>query len=430
MLQNKPFVLKQAPQEETKTFDASIDKLLMGAEELRKRMLLAEKNQDVDMSGTIDDILQSSSNNSAIMEPYKVYNKPFADIRPGLEPIYDYPNTWVGKKSKDAELEALRLKMEYPGDYVGQNLTSVKPAPLPEPRVDYSDIKRHRVFIKFFKVLNPLLRERLRGKRLTLEVLYPVLASSNPAPPEVYKFLTDEDPRLEQFVINQEVDSELDLHKVGVQKLCSNRVGFVIWMKSQDPGTKGKDLEICRGELSLEQVLLSRNFDLKTQIPMRIILEADRIKKVAVPRDQVNKLDVITSEAGVLDLETSFYNPEAVALQKQSQPAVPDSTLEAFSNLMGQTSNPDTRSYRELSSSPVCMFLHVKDVRCAPRRDDPTINRNLYLEHKVYGTPENIQSEVYWNSNSPIMDHKVIIPLDRQSIDMMVDINSSRKRFL
>lgn len=421
MINPKKNPLQFGMKQDIKNYDNAVEKLLSGGLELREKMFLAEKNKDLDLSSAIEDLLQSSSNNSGIFDSSKPKKSNKHNVLEGIDPYSLFQDQRNHFASKDAELEALKLRMDYPNDLTRPPARVKIEDVQPSLGVDYSDIKRHKIFIKFFKASNPLLKERLRGKRLSLEVLYPVLASQRPVPAEIYKFLTDEDTKQENFVINQEIDSELDLRRIGVQKLCSNRIGFVIWMKSQDPSTKGKDLEICRGELAFEQLLLSKNFTLKAQIPMRIILEAERMKKVSVSKEEVSKLDVMTSEAGFLNLETNFYNPETLNFQKQTLPSVADNAIDAISHLLGQTSNPETRSFRDLSSNPVCMFLHVKDVRCVPKKDDPSTNRNLYLEHKVYGTPENIQSEIHWNNNSPIMDHRVIIPLDRQSIEMMVN---------
>jgi hypothetical protein len=421
MIKNKPIDFKNPMPTEPKGYDKAVDKLLSGGLDLRERMFLAEKNKDLDLSSAIEDLLQSSSNNSLIIDHPKQTKPAFGSYPSRDAEAFLGQNPRFQPVSKDAELEALKLRMDYPHELIRPPQNQQVKVQEPIQGADYSDIKRHKLFIKFFKILNPLLKERLKGKRLTLEVLYPVLASQKPSPPEVYKFFTDEDLKQEQFMINQEIDSELDLQKIGIQKLCSHRVGLVIWMKGLEASLQGKDVEICRGELSLEQILLSKNFELKAQIPMRIVLGDDRMKKVSITKDNLAQLAVMSSEAGFINLETKFFNPETLNFQKQLEPTVTDTAVQEIARMLGQTSGPGTRSYRDLSSNPVCMFLHVKDARCMPRKDDFNSQRNLYLEHKVYGTPENIQSEIYWNNNTPIMDHKVIIPLDHQSIDMMVN---------
>lgn len=404
------------------SYDVAIDDLISGGMELRKRMMASEKNKDLDVSSAIEDLLQSSSNASAIFDTNKNMLPREDTYKQGSSPVYAYKPVVALPRSKDAELEAIRLRMDYPADYDRPQAVR-KPTPAIEQRTDYSDIKRHRLFVKAFKALNPLLNERLRGKQVSLEVRYPVLLSNRPLPPEVYKFLTDEDYRQDQFMVNQEVDSELDLQKVGVQKLCSNRVGFILWMKSQEPATRGKDLEVCRGELALEQILLSPSFELKVNLPMRIVLDTDRTKKVSVPKADVKNLEVMTADAGILAVETKFYNPELERLRQNNQGKEIDEAVEAISKAIDQHSTSRNHTIRDLSANPICLYLHVKDARCIPRQDPASGNRNLYLEHKVYGTADSIRSEVYWNNNCPVMDHKVTIPLDANSFEMMVEFS-------
>lgn len=405
------------------SYDVAIDSLINGGMNLRNRMMASEKNRDLDISSAIEDLLQNSSNTSSILDTHKQQPSLEDNTKKGIADIYSRQPIGFLPRSKDAELEAIRLRMEYPADYNSPQALQKKANPAVEQRSNYSDIKRHGLYIKTFKALNPLLREKLKGKQVSLEVRYPVLISSRPIPPEVYKFLTDEDTRNDQFMVNQEVDSDLDLQKVGVQRLCSHRVGFIVWMKSQEPASRGKDLEVCRGELALEQVLLSPQFELKIALPMRIVLDADRTKKVSISKAEIQKLEVISADAGILNLETKFYNPESVILQQTRNPNEIDREVEAISHMLAQQSTSRNQTIRDLSANPICLYIHVKDAKCVARQDASSGNRNLYLEHKVYGTPESIRSEVYWNNNCPIMDHKVTIPLDASSFEMMVDKN-------
>jgi hypothetical protein len=148
----------------------------------------------------------------------------------------------------------------------------------------------------------------LRGKAVSLEVAYPVFNSS-PIPSESYKFLGDEEKYGEQFVFNQEIDSELDVRKVGLQKVSGAKVGFILRLKGGQQGLPDSDL--CRGELEMERILLAPNFDLKAQIRMNIVIDTDRTRKVTVSKSDLPKLPVVAGEAGVIDLETKLYNPDA-----------------------------------------------------------------------------------------------------------------------
>jgi len=427
-------------------YDKQVDKLISGGMELRKRMMMAEQNKDLDISKTLDDLLHNSGDSSGIFavgKPTNILPRPTDYLFSGnwkkdYAPVTSQQsfNPWGGNRgqeptahrSKEAELESIRLQMDYPTDF----RSPVHQPPQrsgPEAAPSYGDIKRHRLYIKVFKVLNPLLRERLRGKAVSLEVAYPVFNSS-PIPSESYKFLGDEEKYGEQFVFNQEIDSELDVRKVGLQKVSGAKVGFILRLKGGQQGLPDSDL--CRGELEMERILLAPNFDLKAQIRMNIVIDTDRTRKVTVSKSDLPKLPVIAGEAGVIDLETKLYNPDApLPIFNQPQQALlttlvpieePNPNMSFMPPPLPLLITPtQPGASNDYLSQPVCMFLHVRDIRCMPRpQEHPP--RNIYLEHKIFGTPESIRSQICWNNDSPIVDHRVTIPLSRESIEMMKSI--------
>ena len=68
------------------------------------------------------------------------------------------------------------------------------------------------------------------------------------------------------------------------------------------------------------------------------------------------------------------------------------------------------------------MFLHIKDssfigpiignIQNAPP------SRNLYLEHKIYGTPDTVRSSVSWDEVNPDFDHRISMALNIRKIRM------------
>ena len=400
-------------------YDKKVDELISGGMELRRRMMLSEQNKELDLSSAIEDLLHSNSDYSGIFDPYK----PSRDTIKGVS--WQDANKEHRPRSKEAELESIRLNMAYPaglGTFIKPSSATPQTVGHQDPGLNYATIQRHKLYIKYFKALDPLLKDKLNGKELTLEVLYPAWNSpvtrGQPSVVETFRFLADEDKKLEQFTLNQEIDTEMDLKRIGIQRFCTEMVVFILKIKPIVKQTGSKDLEICRGELKTEQIIMSPNFELHLKVPMRLVFEPDRVKKVAVNKNELTRIHVNTSEAGYIDLDTRLYNTEIEAA-KRKQAAQP---LGIEIAPVTNASREESRYFRELDSSPVCLFLHVKDARCISKPEGSNHNRNLYLEHKVYGTSDTIRSQVCWNNNSPIIDHRVIIPLTESSVEMMVGL--------
>jgi hypothetical protein len=98
--------------------------------ELRKRMMMAEQNKDLDISKTLDDLLHNSGDSSGIFavgKPTNILPRPTDDLFSGnwkkdYAPVTSQQsfNPWGGNRgqeptahrSKEAELESIRLQMD------------------------------------------------------------------------------------------------------------------------------------------------------------------------------------------------------------------------------------------------------------------------------------------------------------------------------
>jgi hypothetical protein len=390
-------------------YDQKISELIKNGMELQKRMLHSEKNKDMDLSSVIEEMLVNSSDVSReqILEDYR------------SDPVDLYqPKTQF--RNKQSELEQLRLNTQFPLDF-GARLSFAPKEEKQNKEMTYNQIQRHKLYLSHFQATNPILKEKLKGKEILVEVQYPILQQDGKKQTdfEFYKyaeflnrFKADEDAKKDRFKLDQEIDSQLDLNTIGLQRLSATKLRFLVSMKT-DP--KNKFEEICSGELNMENILMSPNFEYRGQVPLKVVLNPERSRKVVVDKKNLPQLDVITSDAGFIDLQTRFYNP---ALDKKGKaeavkPPLPQTIQERPST--------DTRVFRDLGQNPVCLFLHVKDAKCVPHNEQFNRNRNLYLEHKVYGTTESIRSQISWNNNSPVIDHRVTIPLSQAAIEMMVN---------
>jgi hypothetical protein len=87
---------------------------------------------------------------------------------------------------------------------------------------------------------------------------------------------------------------------------------------------------------------------------------------------------------------------------------------------------------------PVYLFLHIRDAKAIPIRpqelqaqieektnpaffktdasyNNPS-NRNLYLSHKMYGTPDELKSNIAWSNPMPVFDHRIPMPLTEELV--------------
>jgi hypothetical protein len=399
---NQPNLLKN------EYYDQKISELIKNGMDLQKRMINSEKNKDLDLSSVIEEMLVNSSDVSReqILEDYR------SDPASLYQPKTQFRN-------KQSELENLRLNTQFPLDF-GTRLSFAPKDENPNKELSYNQIQRHKLCLSHFQATNPILKEKLKGKEILVEVQYPILQqdAKKKADFEVYKYIefltrfkTDEDAKKDRFKLDQEIDSQLDLNSVGLQRLSASKLKFIVSMKTD---AKNKFEEICSGELNMENILMSPNFDYRGQVPLKVVLNPERSRKVVVDKKNLPQLDVITSDAGFIELQTRFYNP---ALDKKAKPVERQATAP---QPMQERPSTDTRVFRDLGQNPVCLFLHVKDAKCVPQSEQRRGERNLYLEHKVYGTTESIRSQISWGHNSPVIDHRVTIPLSQAAIEMMV----------
>ena len=104
-----------------------------------------------------------------------------------------------------------------------------------------------------------------------------------------------------------------------MQRFCSEKVQFIVKLKSNSKESNLKEHEICRGELKMESILMSPGLELKTSIPFKIVVDSDRLKKVSVNKNDLQKMSVLSSEAGLLFIETRLYNPDTEAARLKPQ---------------------------------------------------------------------------------------------------------------
>lgn len=71
---------------------------------------------------------------------------------------------------------------------------------------------------------------------------------------------------------------------------------------------------------------------------------------------------------------------------------------------------------------PCCLYLHIKNAISLPPLASPDQRYNLYVEHKIYGTTDDVRSNIVWDSNQPIFDHRITMPLNLKTIRLTKDI--------
>ena len=71
---------------------------------------------------------------------------------------------------------------------------------------------------------------------------------------------------------------------------------------------------------------------------------------------------------------------------------------------------------------PCCLYLHIKNAISLPPIDGPQKLYNLYTEHKIYGTSDDVRSNIVWDNNEPIFDHRITMPLNQKTIRLTKEV--------
>lgn len=437
-------------------FDQKLEEMLKQGEALKKRMARCEGQDMSQITGSIlEDMLEESFNkeNSILKGNYKLDSLKKENFG-----------------SKEAELESLRLLIQDPsfGGFLKDSKLGSK---LRKERLELKDVERLKIEILSFEPQNSLLSQNLEDKDIKLEVIVPRIEkleqnlqfAPNKSPKTKIlpgdKFIFNSRRKLHfrEFNFNQTVDSACCPSESGIKSTSEAQIQFIIKSKisNQNSGnpfknitkdnSKEKEQIICKGNFSIEKLIMAQDFCLEIQVELMTCDSPDVKKKIKMDRRNLRRLENVTPRAGILKIKARLYNENIEILQKEnlmetsSRDPIRDRQLgQTTEEDLLRTSQTDLRGYlpqnranftfesrfKENPILPVFLFLHVKKslrVRSSNQTGTP-IPSNLYLEHKIYGTKDTVRSHVAWNKASPAFDHRISMPLNKKVLEMTRDI--------
>mmetsp|Transcript_36759 Transcript_36759/g.32981 ORF Transcript_36759/g.32981 Transcript_36759/m.32981 type:complete len:221 (-) Transcript_36759:5279-5941(-) len=66
------------------------------------------------------------------------------------------------------------------------------------------------------------------------------------------------------------------------------------------------------------------------------------------------------------------------------------------------------------------MMLYIEKIpKVVPRADKEFPFRNVYISYKIYGSNEGVRTDVRWRTNTPYIDHKMVIPISQDHMQKM-----------
>lgn len=442
-------------------FKKKLEDIINPGKDLYERMLKAEEDG---LSGSIGDYGRNSSNaggpmglNGAFSPSFSEFNRPSdnRDLNVG------------GLRSKEAELARVnfvmsdpRLALGYqsPNDpFFGQDqqqqaygkgdisqTVGLRPLELKE-------IDKTKLSVEDFVCSNPLLKTKLKDQRVKLIVQFPGLNNSqskNSKKQEIiedtYNFINRGGPESAEgvYLFNQEIVSATDFKEGGLGSMGSKKIKFFIKAKEILPSSpnQGQFVTVCSGTLKIEDIIVAKEYSIDQKVAM--FQDSNFNLDVTSKKNRKPKKKLYGSAKGPEDKKEEVGHLNIVAnmfstqrnLEMMNSPAQTGNnwTQQPFAK-KGATQpgageilpmEPSGRMefnsrYKDDPILPVCLFLQIKNSEMVVPRDHPSLgNRNLYLEHKIFGTPDSVRSNVHWQENCPIFDYKISMALNLRKIKM------------
>jgi hypothetical protein len=413
---------------------------------LKNKLLMAETNHNLELDRRLNKDLYDGTGLDLMLDPRSDHNRPHY---------------------KESELERLKLALQNP------EIEEILGTPMQDGQLqqkyslEMTDIQKLKLNLMSFHPEHEVLADRIKGTNLVLQVRLPKFYEKTLL--DTFEFSLEEksvDPKEKgEFLVNKEIKNQYQVKDVGVEKLAKSNISFNLLMRipknsetskekstsaSKPPSKNTKEenpneksafttLNIAKGAYNLGELLQQKNFNYKGRVYFDSLIGLDRKKNEfkapddpkkpsATSKKPKSKPDeaLLPSKIGYLTVDLSFIN-ESISLIPLPEPPKPsehDLILERVANARAKrhiTRLQSDVSERGLPLLPVCLFVHVLRAAKIGDRDGSRYKRNLFVQHKLYGTPDDITSPIFWNQSNPEIDHRIVIPLNMNSIDLMKD---------
>lgn len=423
------------------------------AEHLRNRIHAAESNKNLPIDVNIEKALYDGT---------------------GDEVLKQFP---AGPKLKSHEAELARLKLALQSPELHDILPQMEndKKKIEKLGLALEDIEKLKLNISKFVPEHRILADRLQGGVVCLQIRLPKFHDKVIQDSLVFtgEALPEEGPGV--FSFHKELKNSYPLKEIGLEKLSKASVYFTAILKipklaletappqssaskrtnsKSKPGQKQEpkkapsttpstytSMEIAKGSLKLADLFNSPNFEYSGRVYLDSLVALDQRRndfKAGGGANQPTKVvqgkkdgqeDILPKEVAYIDVHATFINDNITIVQPPEvlRPAKEEerpnlhggSNIVGLSMLAGSKAEFEGRQQDEVKL-PICLFVHVIRAAKIPDRG-PDIKRNLYVQHKVYGTPDDLTSAVFWNQSEPEIDHRVVLPLTRFNIELMKD---------
>lgn len=266
------------------------------------------------------------------------------------------------------------------------------------------------------------------------------------------------------FRFNKEIKVSYDAPKIGVEKFskCKGSVLIQMVMDKTAPEEKTKSkgkppqqekstgtltIDVAKGSFNFNDILMSKRFTVQTKLNLDSLITLDKKKnELKGKRDRKEPAanqDLLPKNVGWVhmdmrlgreqdneDLTDEESDCDEIAYDAWENEKASKEKIASRGKVKGTKQDPaiievqNKKEFESRSSTepllPVCLFLHVLRAVKTTCRPKSRISRNLYIKHKIYGTPDDITSQVFWNQSSPDIDHRAVVPLTNHTIKLMV----------
>jgi hypothetical protein len=276
------------------------------------------------------------------------------------------------------------------------------------------------------------------------------------------------------FRFNKEIKVSYEAQKIGVERLSKCKGSILIQMimdktvAQEKTKSKGKSeqteknngiltIDVAKGSFDFNDILMNKRFTLQTKLNLDSLITLDKkkneLKGKKDKKDSAANQDLLPKNVGWVhmdirlgredrgqDLTDEESDCEELAYDAWENEKVSKEKIANRGKAKGSKHDPaiiEVQNKKEFESRtstesllPVCLFLHVLRAVKTTSRPKSRISRNLYIKHKIYGTPDDITSQVFWNQSSPDIDHRAVVPMTNHTIKLMVSSVYRRKKLL
>ena len=411
---------------------------------LKAKMLAAETNKDLDLRGSIVKDLYDGASMKLLLDPHSTEARPM---------------------NREVELERLKLALQQPEIESVIGFSEISKKAKEKYALEMTDIQKLKIAVYNFVPEHPVLAERLREKNLFLQIKLPKFHEK--LIQDTLEFALDEhcgSPQsLPYFTINKEIKNAYLLNEIGIERLSKSSVNFNLLIKmpkidqsmakpavkkpaaitsqpTEQISTGFTVKSVARGIVNLGDLLNYEHFRYEGKIMVDSLIGLDKKKNELMAEQQsknkptvqknVKKQpqeDVLPKEVGYFSVLMEFINDniKIVPLPEPPKPSEEYLRIEAENRRLTALKQSKVEMEKRLKGEPllpVCLFVHVMRASKVPKREDSKVSRNLYIQHKLYGTPDDISSPIFWNQSNPEIDHRVVIPLTKMAIELMKDV--------